>query len=134
MAAWVVLKHQLPDGTWHFDWMFDAPGGTDGGLLTFRIAPETGWPPTAGFEAVQIGAHRREYLAYEGPVSQGRGSVARVAGGECRFVDISGRAMVVELAGWAAEAVAGTGLRLRGAEIGQNVDGIRWWFDLELSR
>ena len=74
----VVLLHELPDGTSHYDWMIDAGGE---GLMTFRLRELPRWGETAEFEAQRIADHRREYLAYEGPVPGRRGTVRREAEG-----------------------------------------------------
>jgi hypothetical protein len=125
MARWVLLRHELPDGSWHHDWMFEHPstgdaasaaggaegaGGAGGGLITFKLEPSVSWPPEAGFEAERLADHRREYLEYEGPISGGRGGVRRVASGECRVeADVEhvrawleGRVFVGRAAGGAA--------------------------------
>lgn len=89
MGQWVLLKHDLPDGSWHHDWMLErddtGAGGSTSSLLSFRLHPELTWPPSGGgwFRADQIADHRREYLTYEGPVSGGRGRVSRVCRGVC---------------------------------------------------
>lgn len=79
----VLLRHELPDGTSHVDWMI-APDDMDGRelLVTFRVAGRVD-ELTAGerLAARRIGDHRRAYLTFEGPVSDGRGTVRRLAGG-----------------------------------------------------
>jgi hypothetical protein len=52
------------------------------GLLTWRADH---WPLADGTRLTLLGEHRRAYLAYEGPVSGGRGEVRRVAEGRCRL-------------------------------------------------
>jgi hypothetical protein len=96
MAAWVLLRHELPDGSWHHDWMLEDPNDPHGRLITFRIDPGVSWPPDGAFAAARIGPHRREYLTFEGPVSDGRGSVRRVARGECE-ISVSGAGIAVTL-------------------------------------
>lgn len=74
----VLLRHSLPDGSSHFDWMFEpAP---DAALVTFRV-PTRIDRGVGSFDAERIGEHRRDYLEYEGPVSGGRGAVERAAAG-----------------------------------------------------
>jgi DNA polymerase Ligase (LigD) len=65
----VVLEHDHP--FLHWDLMLEAGES----LRTWRLAA----PPSAGVEveATPLGEHRRLYLDYEGPVSDGRGRVAR---------------------------------------------------------
>ena len=79
MLQFVVLLHELPDDAEigsHWDWMFETgttletwrtPIG-DGMLAMFEI----GWP------CERLADHRRDYLDYQGPVSQNRGSVSQV--------------------------------------------------------
>ena len=116
MARWVLLRHELPDGSWHHDWMFEHPSSVDaaaaasGGLITFKLDSSVHWPPGAKFEAERLADQRREYLEYEGPISGGRGAVRRVAAGECRVqadvervrVWLEGRVFVGRAAGGAA--------------------------------
>ncbi|GDX98598.1 hypothetical protein LBMAG48_10020 [Phycisphaerae bacterium] len=90
MLRWVVLRHTLSDGTWHFDWLFET--AADQGLVSLRVQSEL----CAGeFACERMGEHRRAYLTFEGDIGGGRGSVARVQAGEIiRIVadDISVRA------------------------------------------
>ena len=60
-------------GELHYDLMCESSPGS--ALMTWR-APD--WPPVAGDELIRIGDHRRDYLEYQGPVSNNRGSVRRV--------------------------------------------------------
>jgi len=76
----VLLRHDLPDGSHHFDWLLAQDG--DGPLLTFRLDRDISLD-TEAFEAERLADHRRVYLAYEGEISGGRGSVARVVQGHC---------------------------------------------------
>ena len=74
MPRFVILEHDHP--FLHWDLMLEA-----GDVLeTWRLAqaPELG----TGIEATALGAHRRMYLDYEGPVSGARGSVKRWDAGE----------------------------------------------------
>lgn len=112
MAAWVLLRHALPDGSWHYDWMVEDPVAPGGGLITFRVDAGVAWPPVRGFEAVRLSAHRRAYLTYEGAVSGGRGTVTRVARGECR-VRTGDRAIGVD---WDGRCATGRPVAAEGAE------------------
>lgn len=76
----VLLRHDLPDGTHHFDWMLARD--EHGPLLTFRVDRDFSLD-SEPFEAEPIGDHRRAYLEYQGSISGGRGSVVRVAKGRC---------------------------------------------------
>lgn len=80
----MLLLHELPDGSRHYDWLVERDGDSAAGLVTFRVGERIDAAP-ARFEAVRIADHRREYLSYEGPVSGGRGVVTRVAEGEIRI-------------------------------------------------
>ncbi|MFO0785891.1 MAG: ATP-binding cassette domain-containing protein [Phycisphaerales bacterium] len=74
----VVLRHDLPDGTSHLDWMLERRDPA-AGLLSFRLSIGSDVERPGVIEAERIGDHRREYLEREGPVSGGRGSVRRLA-------------------------------------------------------
>lgn len=77
---YVVLQH-TGYGEAHFDLMIEAAAGAER-LMTWRTPV---WPLEHGAALVPLGAHRRAYLEYEGPVSGGRGQVRRVARGTCRM-------------------------------------------------
>lgn len=73
MARYVLLHHDWP--TEHYDLMIEV----DGKLHTWRLSA----PPSAGEQLTdRIDNHRLEYLDYEGPVSNNRGQVKRIARGE----------------------------------------------------
>jgi hypothetical protein len=110
----VLLRHDVPDGTWHFDWMLDLGGDGDersegthgtqgargtGGLETFRVweRPER-VPVGAAIRAERLGAHRREYLTFEGEISGGRGRVRRAATGRATRIEAGGSGMEFEAA------------------------------------
>ena len=69
MPRFVILEHDHP--VLHWDFMLEA-GDV---LRTWRLSA----PPIRGaiVAAERIGDHRRLYLDYEGPVSDGRGNVVR---------------------------------------------------------
>ena len=78
----VQLRHTLPDGTSHIDWMIAPDEAGREPLMSFRI--DRRLDTLAGGEQVaarRIADHRPAYLEYEGPVSPDRGSVARIANG-----------------------------------------------------
>jgi hypothetical protein len=112
MAAWVLLRHELPDGSWHQDWMLEDHRVPEGPLTTFRLSPDVDWPPSRGFAAVKLSPHRRTYLEYEGPVSGGRGAVRRMAAGVCE-VGGGDEQLVVDLG---ARRVSGRAVGPRGPE------------------
>lgn len=72
---YVVLHHTGVESP-HFDLMFET--SPESALQTYRL-PQ--WPIQEGDIATSLSAHRREYLGYEGPVSNDRGVVRRVAQG-----------------------------------------------------
>lgn len=76
-VRYVVLRHDGVPAP-HNDFMIEsAPGGA---LATWRA---DAWPPRPGDALERLPEHRRAYLDYEGPVSDNRGSVCRVARGVC---------------------------------------------------
>ncbi len=92
-GACVLLHHQLPDKSWHVDWMMErrdekASLASARGLITFRLPKRVDeLAEDAAMEAEHIGDHRRAYLEYEGEVSGARGSVRRLAQGEIIAVE-----------------------------------------------
>ena len=62
----------------HFDLLIET--SPDALLLTFRLEA---WPIAAPTDILRQADHRRLYLDYEGPISNNRGHVRRVAAGEC---------------------------------------------------
>src|SRR6266545_229730 len=74
----LVLLHHTRIDEPHYDVMFEtAPGSL---LTTFRLpAP----PSHDAIRAEKLGDHRRDYLEYEGSVSNNRGQVRRVARCSC---------------------------------------------------
>jgi hypothetical protein len=70
MPRYVILKHETAGGE-HFDFMLESGGA----LKTWSLeeAPVEG----REIQAKALPDHRPAYLDYEGPVSGGRGSVAR---------------------------------------------------------
>ena len=69
MPRYVILTHDHPFP--HWDLMLEEASV----LRTWRLMSEPGPARTVATE--QLGDHRIAYLDYEGPVSGGRGSVAR---------------------------------------------------------
>ncbi len=76
---YVLLRHECPDDYRdgpHWDFMLER----DGVLATWSLLE---FPKSnASIPATRLADHRIAYLDYEGPVSGGRGTVARVARGE----------------------------------------------------
>ncbi|WP_164103554.1 DNA polymerase ligase N-terminal domain-containing protein [Candidatus Laterigemmans baculatus] len=82
MPRFVFLRHEVPASYGrrsHFDLMFEV----EGQLRTWAVdqLPTLGGPAVV---ATPLPPHRIAYLDYEGPVSENRGSVRRVARGTCR--------------------------------------------------
>jgi hypothetical protein len=78
MPQFVILRHTLPAGSDradHFDLMLEE-GST---LLTWALAK---LPNAQSQLAQELPPHRRDYLTYEGSVSNNRGEVVRVIAGE----------------------------------------------------
>lgn len=78
MPQFVILRHTLPDDAnrpSHFDLMLEH----EGQLLTWALH---GLPTSVVQTVEELVPHRIAYLRYEGPVSNGRGSVARVDQGQ----------------------------------------------------
>jgi hypothetical protein len=75
---YVILRHDGIDEP-HFDFMFEDASGSD--LRSFRFPS---WPLWEATEVTELRPHRRAYLTYEGEISGGRGSVQRVAEGNCQ--------------------------------------------------
>ncbi len=80
--ATVVLQHDLPDGTSHFDWLLAVDAASEKPLVSFRVderpdlISESRW--------VDLDArpdHRPEYLQIEGKIDGERGTITRLAFG-----------------------------------------------------
>lgn len=78
----VLLRHELPDGSWHVDWMIARHASSESLLITFRL-PERldAVEPGRTLNAERIGDHRAAYLRHEGAVSGNRGHVTRLRSG-----------------------------------------------------
>lgn len=114
MTRSVLLRHDLPDGSWHYDWLIDASGVGEPGernVITFRLncRPDESSRP---FDAERLPAHRRFYLTHEGELPGGeRGRVVRIAQWDCPLVAQTPRGIEVHL------AAAGGTIRLIGAPV-----------------
>lgn len=121
MPDMVLLRHDVRDGEWHYDWLIDP--GNGGELVSFRLRA----PLEAGdeaVEAVRIADHRRVYLDYEGAISGERGRVTRVASGSWHRCEIEPDRITVE---GDLGAVSGSFRAKRAA-------GSRWTVRVERSR
>ena len=82
----VLLRHDLPDGSHHFDWMIGQNREGTLPLITFRLDQGLGLrldelPAGHSVGAQRIADHRSLYLSYEGPIKDDRGIVRRLCGG-----------------------------------------------------
>ena len=78
----VQLRHELPDRTWHVDWLIARDPAGSQPLVTFRLTRRLETLATGQAMDIQrIADHRPAYLEFEGPVSGGRGEVTRLARG-----------------------------------------------------
>lgn len=96
MAKMVLLKHDLPDGCWHYDWLIERPQDPGGPLLALRVLERIDTLAQGQFQAERIPDHRQHYLAFEGEVSDGRGIVKRLATGECSCIQETPDGLIVE--------------------------------------
>lgn len=93
----VLLRHYLPDRSWHYDWLIEPPGGDEPErvpTLRLRIRPDEASGP---FAAALLEPHRRAYLTYQGPVSGDRGAVRRIASGTCTALAETERGLVFDI-------------------------------------
>lgn len=93
MPQFVILCHTLPDDAArasHFDLMLE----DEGKLLTWSTAE---LPMARSQPADELAAHRLEYLRYEGPISNNRGEVQRVAQGEFEWLQRNVDRLIVQL-------------------------------------
>lgn len=92
MPRFVVLQHDHPERL-HWDFMLDLGAS----LATWSLP----LPPALShvLPAQQLTDHRREYLSYEGPVSQNRGHVVRWDEGEFKWIESAPHRIVVDLKG-----------------------------------
>ena len=71
-----VILHHTDYGQPHYDLMFETEPGS--ALATYRLPT---WPITGPTHIEKLTEHRRDYLDYQGPVSNNRGQVRRLASG-----------------------------------------------------
>jgi hypothetical protein len=96
MPRFVVLLHETPAGYArrnHLDLMLESGDA----LLTWSLAEI----PTSGSVAIaeQLPNHRLMYLDYEGPVSNDRGNVRRIDGGEFDWIEMTPTRFEVQVVG-----------------------------------
>ncbi len=91
-GRFVILEHRLEQGV-HWDFMLEW-GEV---LRTWSLQQ----PPDSGGEIAATGLpdHRKQFLDYEGPISEGRGNVSRWSHGEYRLLEESPQTVQAELVG-----------------------------------
>jgi hypothetical protein len=91
VLRYVVLRHEdVPEP--HYDLMFETSPGS--ALATWR-APQ--WPLETGTPIAPLCDHRPAYLDYEGPLSDNRGAVRRIASGRHRVIQDHPTLLAVDL-------------------------------------
>lgn len=109
-GRYVVLRHDHPEV--HWDFMLEA----EGVLRTWRLPS----PPHAmAMEATALPDHRLAYLDYEGPVSDGRGTVVCWDRGTYEMLTTAGEVNRARLIGDVLRAIATWRL----------LEGGRWQFE-----
>jgi hypothetical protein len=88
---YVVLRHEGVAEP-HFDIMFELERGAL--LTTWRSAI---WPLQNKTRLTPLKDHRRDYLRYEGPLSDNRGQVRQVERGNLKLLHHGATMMIVEL-------------------------------------
>ena len=93
MPRFVILRHELPQGSSHWDVMLEG----DESLLTWSISeiPTDDHPVIAR----RLPDHRTIYLDYEGPVSGDRGDVRRWDAGTYQQLRSSDRELEIHVHG-----------------------------------
>jgi hypothetical protein len=89
-----VVLHHTNIAQPHFDLMLEFESNSP--LATWRCQH---WPPHASEVFTPLGDHRRDYLDYQGPVSNNRGNVSRVGSGKIISLQADGQIWQVELPG-----------------------------------
>ena len=111
----MLLRHDLPGGVWHYDWMIDPEALPLGSrpdevrLMSFRLGERPPWMVIGGdglgvgcrggaFDAVRIHAHRARYLFAEGLVRGGSlGVVRRLWRARCAVLEQGAARVVVRV-------------------------------------
>jgi hypothetical protein len=97
MARSVILRHTLPNGESHYDWLIERPDDEGGTLLSFRCVLMPTSLDSQSFDVTPMPDHRREYLDYEGLISGDRGEVVRVEMGTVDKLSESNDAVEVRM-------------------------------------
>jgi hypothetical protein len=90
MSLHFVVLHHTGVPTPHYDLMFETDPGSQ--LATWRSPV---WPINQPTLLERLADHRRDYLEYQGPVTNNRGEVTRVAAGTCRFESRTGHRWII---------------------------------------
>lgn len=106
-----IILHHSGIAEPHFDLLFETHPGSM--LATWR---STEWPIEARTPVTRLRDHRRLYLDYEGDLSDGRGSVQRIAEGTCQVE-------VGENAVWTIRLLSGVPAA---TVIVRQIDGQQW--------
>jgi hypothetical protein len=96
MPRFVILHHVVAahsGRSTHWDFMIE----TDNTLKTWSLDEEPGYDRV--ISAVRIADHRREYLDYEGPLSQDRGNVTRFDHGSYTLISEDDTGLLLEMRG-----------------------------------
>jgi hypothetical protein len=127
MPQYVVLFHRTTSTDnhrgvdSHYDWMFDAGES----LLTWatdRLPEVTAMGPLA---AVRLVDHRRIYLHYQGPLTDGRGEVTQVESGDFQLISASDNRFEFQVTGTRSGVIVFQ--RMRSAEMTVPSDS-RWYW------
>jgi hypothetical protein len=110
VLRFALLRHTLPEGSErlsHWDLLLERDGVALTWALEVLPAP---WQPGAKDDCVvarRLADHRLLYLDFEGPLSNDRGHVARLAWGGCQWLCHSRERMEVQLtcAAWTVHSL-----------------------------
>ncbi|HRJ49368.1 MAG: hypothetical protein KF787_00075 [Phycisphaeraceae bacterium] len=92
MRRTTLLRHDLPNGHTHADWLVQTSDRPEAPVLAFRLRTRVDRPGLVLFSAERLPDHRAFYLDHAGPVSGGRGTVTPIARGVLLdFEDRGGR-------------------------------------------
>ncbi|MCA3006083.1 MAG: hypothetical protein LW650_12920 [Planctomycetaceae bacterium] len=119
LGRMVLLRHELPDGSWHFDWMLERPpwgevrkSSEDRCLATWRVMERVDRLRAAGTRVAgeTLADHRRVYLWHDGAVgggSGGNGVVHRLAEGEIGWWRVIADSGLLVVCRWRSAAEGG---------------------------
>lgn len=83
----VLLKHDLPDGSWHLDWLIGVDGDGTLPLRSVRLVKHPGGLELGEAMPCQIATdHEPKWLHQEGTVSNDRGETKRIDAGEACWI------------------------------------------------